>query len=325
MEKFRWCFIGTGSLACQVARQLNKSGRHKIVSCYTRNYDKAVAFAHKYGGKGYSSPEEAITADGVEGVYIVTPHNAHYRYAKIALELGKPVFCEKAFTVNAAETDCLIALSKEKGVYLCEAMWTWFSPAANCTKKWINDGKIGRITEAHFSYHIKTTGYEGRHTDPRRAGGALLDITIYPITYAYRLWGYPAKIESKAVIRNGIDLSDDIVFTYPDGLKVTITASINDNKGLEYMRIKGENGIIKAPFFHAYNRVYYRKGFFKVESFKGNGPRINSYLDEFDAVSEDIRTGRLESEMVPLKSTGDVMHILDTIREQIGLFYDNLE
>lgn len=216
MEKFKWCFIGTGNLASQVAKQLNKSGRHEIISCYTRNFDKAVDFAKKYGGKGYKTAHEAITASGVEGVYIVTPHNAHYRYAEMALNLGVPVFCEKAFTVNAEEADSLIKLSKEKGIYLCEAMWTWFSPAANCTKKWIDENKIGEITDAHFSYHIKTTGHKGRHTDPHRAGGALLDITVYPITYAYRLWGYPETIESKAIIKNGIDLCDDIIFTYPD-------------------------------------------------------------------------------------------------------------
>ena len=104
MEKFRWCFIGTGNLAATVASQLRKSGRHEIVSCYTRNYVKGKAFAEKYGGTAYDTPEKAITAEGVEGVYIVTPHNAHYRYAELSLKLGKPVFCEKAFTVTAKET-----------------------------------------------------------------------------------------------------------------------------------------------------------------------------------------------------------------------------
>lgn len=325
MEKFGWCFIGTGSLAKQVATQLNKSGRHNIVSCYSRRIESAAEFAEKYGGKAYYTVEEAINADGVEGVYIVTPHNAHYRYAKISLEQGKPVFCEKPFTVTADETDSLISIAKERGLYICEAMWTWFSPAANCTKRWIDEQVVGKIKDAHFSYHIKTTGYKGRHTDSKRAGGALLDITIYPITYAYRLWGIPEKIESKAVIRNGIDLSDDIIFTYPGGFNVYITASIDDYKGLEYMTIKGDKGIIKAPFFHAMNKVSYKNSFFDRKTFRGNGPKVNSYLDEFDSVAEDIRAGKTQSEMVPLKATSDVMHILDKVRAQIGLTYDSLE
>ena len=324
MTKFRWCFIGAGDLARTVANQLDKSGRHEVVSVYTRNYEKGLAFAEKHGAKAYPTPEEAMTAEGVDGVYIVTPHSSHYKYAKMAIELGVPVFCEKAFTVTAKETDELIALAKEKNVYLCEAMWTWFSESANKTKEWIDEGKIGRVHSADFSYHVRTIDKKGRHTDPKRAGGALLDITIYPVTYAYRLWGTPAAIESVGVIKEGIDHSEKIVFTYPD-FKVSISASIADFKGLEKMTIKGENGEITASFYHCCNGVTYKKSLFKKETFRGKGPKFNSYLDEFDAVAEDIRAGRTESKMVPLKATSDVMHILDKIREQIGLEYPVLE
>ncbi len=324
MEKFKWCFIGTGSLAKTVASQLNKSGRHEIVSCYTRNLNKGKEFAKKYGGSAYDTPEKAITADGVEGVYIVTPHNAHYRYVKQALELGKPVFCEKAFTVTAQETDALIALAKEKDLYLCEAMWTWFSPTANQTKKWIDEEKLGKIYSANFTYHVNIINGAERVRDPKRAGGALLDITVYPITYAYRLWGMPQKIESKGVLKHGIDISEEIVFTYSD-FKVNISASIADFKGFEKMSIKGEKGEIKATLYHAMNGVTLKKSMFKKETFKGNGPKLNSYLDEFDTVAKEIREGIKESRMVPLKATSNVMHLLDEIRTQIGLNYDNLE
>lgn len=325
MEKFRWCFIGLGDLAKTVAGQLNKSGRHEIVSCYTRNYEKAVSFSQKYGGVAYNTPEEAISAENVDAVYIVTPHNAHYRYVKMALEIGKPVLCEKAFTVTATETDELIALAKKKNIYLCEAMWTWFSESANKTKSWIDEGKAGKIQGADFTYHVRTIDRKGRHTDPKRAAGALLDITIYPVTYAYRLWGVPQKIESKGIIKDGIDHSEKITFTYKDGFKVTISASVADFRGLESMFIKGENGEIIAPFYHCCNGVTFKKSFFKKEKFKGKGPKFNSYLDEFDTVASEIRKGLTESEKVPLKATSDVMHILDTIREQIGLYYDELE
>lgn len=324
MEKFRWCFIGLGDLAKTVAGQLNKSGRHEIVSCYTRNYDKAVAFAEKYGGAAYDTVEKAISDENVDGVYIVTPHNAHYRYVKTALELGKPVLCEKAFTVTAEETDELIALAREKNIYLCEAMWTWFSESANKTKEWIDNGKIGSVQGADFTYHVRTIDRKGRHTDPKRAGGALLDITVYPITYAYRLWGTPDEIESVGVIKEGIDHSEKIVFTYP-GFKVSISASVADFKGLEKMTIKGEKGEIKAPFYHCANGVTYKKSLFKKEKFKGKGPKFNSYLDEFDTVASEIRQGLTESRTVPLKATSDVMHILDEIRGQIGLEYPELD
>ena len=99
------------------------SGRHEIVSCYTRNMDNAKAFAEEFHCKAYGSAEEAILADGVEGVYVVTPHNAHFRYVKEALELGKPVLCEKAFTANARQAEELLMLAEKEGVFITEAMW----------------------------------------------------------------------------------------------------------------------------------------------------------------------------------------------------------
>lgn len=321
MERFGWCIIGTGSLARMVADQLNKSSRHRVVSCYSRRYEQAQEFASKHGGRAYESASEAILADGVDGVYIVTPHNAHFRYAKQAIELGKPVLCEKAFTVTAKETDELIALAKEKGVYLCEAMWTWFSPSAWKTKEWIDEKRIGKLKNANFTYHFKTTGRGDRHTDPRRAGGALLDITIYPITYAYRLFGMPKNMDISGVIVGGVDFGEEIKLGY-DGFDVNISASINDFNGLEKMIIKGDEGEIIAPFYHCKNGVTLKNGPFKKERFKGSGPLLNSYLDEFDAVAEDIRAGRIESALVPLKATSDVMHILDELRMKMGLHFD---
>jgi predicted dehydrogenase len=325
MEKFKWCFIGTGTLAKQVARQLTDSGRHELVSCYTRNFEKCKEFASKYQCKAYESVEEAIMADGVEAVYVVTPHNAHFRYVKQALELGRPVLCEKAFTVEAVETDELIAIARGRNVYLAEAMWTWFSPAANQVKRWIDERKIGNIESVKFTYHMKSINYAERVADPKRAGGALLDITIYPITYAYRLWGMPVKIESTGNIQNGIDYGEDVTLTFANGIKADISASIADFKGFEKMSIKGDNGEISAFLYHAMNKVTCKKGLFKKEVFSGSGPRINSYLDEFDTVADEIRRGLKESEKVPLSATSNVMHILDEVRSQIGLVYTELE
>jgi predicted dehydrogenase len=322
---FHWCFIGTGRLAHQVAKQITESGKHAVVSCYTRNYEKAKAFGEQFGAQAYEQVEDAITAKDVDGVYIVTPHNVHFKYAKLALELGKPVFCEKAFTVTAEETDALIALAREKNLYLAEAMWTWFSPAANQVKKWIDEEAIGRVQSADFTYHMMSLQYAPRVSDPKRAGGALLDITIYPITYAYRLWGMPVQIESRGVIENGIDVGEEVTLTFSCGATAHISASIADIKGWERMRIQGEDGIIHANEYHAHNKVTMKRNLQKKVVFRGPGPRMNSYLDEFDQVAEDIRQGKKESAMVPLQVTSDVMHILDRIREQIGLQYDALE
>lgn len=323
METFGWCFIGTGKLAGQVAQQLAGT-RHKIVSCYTRNFENAKTFAASVGAEAYEEATDAITAPGVDAVYVVTPHNAHFRFAKLALQLGKPVLCEKSFTVTARETEELIALARGKGVYLAEAMWTWFSPAANQVKAWVDGGAIGDVTGADFTYHM-ISRYGGRTTDPRRAGGALLNITVYPITYAYRLFGYPEKIQATGVIAGGVDQSEEIEMVFPGGVCCHISASAVDKKGFEKMTIRGSRGKIKALLYHALNRATLRKGLLGRTVFKGPGGLFNSYVTEFDIAAREIREGLTESKMVPLQATCDVMKIMDTIRGQIGLEYPDLE
>lgn len=319
---FNWCFIGAGKLAGIVASQIQATGRHKVVSCYTRNFEKCQQFCDEFGAKAYKTAEEAINDPDVDGVYVVTTHNAHYRYVKLALELGKPVFNEKAFTVKASETDELIKLSKEKDLYLAEAMWTWFCPAANKVYDWVSTGEIGEVKKARFTFRTNGINYAPRVGDAKRAGGALLDITVYPITYAYRLWGYPEKIESIGIIENGIDTSEEIIFTYKD-FKVQISVSLIDDDG-EQMTITGTKGTISAPYYHFKNFVTLSKEGENV-NFSGPGPEDNSYVDEFDTVAMEIKNGLKESEVVPLKATSDVMHIMDVIGEQIGLVYDDLE
>ena len=322
---FNWCFIGCGKLANTVAKQMTKHGGHKILSCYTRDFDKCKTFAESFGATPYDNANDAILAEGVDAVYVVTPHNAHHRFTKLALELGKPVLCEKAFTVTAEETEELIALAKDRGLYLCEAMWTWFSPAANKVKNWVDTGEIGKALGADFTYHMMSVNYAPRNSDPRRAGGALLNITVYPISYAYRLFGYPTSIESTGKIVNGIDHGEEIKMTFKGGEVVNISASMVDTKGFEKMTIYGDKGKITAPLYHASGIATLYKKPLSIKPFLSGGKIFNSYMDEFDKVADEIRRGLTESEFYPLKSTLDVMKIMDEIRGQIGLVYDNLE
>ena len=322
---FNWCFIGCGKLAHTVAEQMKKHMGHKIISCYTRDFYKCKTFGEKYGATPFESAADAITADGVDGVYVVTPHNAHHRFTKLALELGKPVLCEKAFTVTSEETEELIALAKEKNIYLCEAMWTWFSPAANKVKDWVDSGEIGKVSGADFTYHMMSVNYAPRNSDPRRAGGALLNITVYPIAYAYRLFGYPASIESTGKIVDGIDHGEEIKMTFAGGEVVNISASMVDTDGFEKMTIYGERGKIKAPLYHASGIASLHRGLLHSKLYLSGGKLFNSYMDEFDKVAEEIQNGLTESEVYPLRSTLDIMKIMDEIRGQIGLEYNDLE
>lgn len=316
MSSFHWCFIGTGTLAGTVAKAITASGRHEIVSVYTRRMEKAREFTAKYGGTPCEKPEEAICDPRVDGVYVVTPHNSHYTYVKLALELGKPVLCEKAFTTDAGQARELIDLAREKKLYLAEAMWTWFGPVAQEVKRWMDEGEYGTLRRVVANYHMNSKGYAPRVTDPNLAGGALLDVGVYPITYLYRLFGKPVKIQCTGVLKGGVDMREEVAMTFQSGQTFTASASIDDFRGLEHVLLEGDKGRTSLWFFHMANKVkLVRRG--RAEVFRGNG----GYLHEFDTVSREIREGLTESRLVPLSCTLDVMEILDECRRQMGLVY----
>lgn len=314
---FNWCFIGAGTLANKVARQILPSGRHKITAVYTRNPRKCRAFAEQYGGAAYDSAQAAAAAPEVDGVYIVTPHTSHYEYAKLSLSLGKPVLCEKPVTVTAPEAAELFALAEERGVYLAEAMWTWFSPVARKVKEWVDAGELGEVIRAEASYCADSRGYAPRCADPNLAGGALLDVGIYPITYLYRLFGRPAAVRCSGQLEGGIDLSEDVELTFSNGLTGSIRVSMCDPQRAEIVDLEGTKGRIVCPSYHGASQVELIRREGESEVFRGDG----GYLNEFDAAAGEIRAGLTGSLLVPPAATVDVMKIMDECRRQMGLVY----
>lgn len=314
---FNWCFIGAGRLARGVAREITRSGRHRVVSVYARRPERCREFARPYGALPCATAAEAIAAAGVDAVYIVTPHSTHYEYAKLALELGKPVLCEKPFATDAGQAEELIRLARSKGLYIAEAMWTWFSPVANQVKSWLDSGEFGELKKVKFTYHAAIKNGASRLTDPNQAGGALLDIGVYPITYLYRLFGNPVKVECAGELENGVDLREDVAMTFSDGGRYVASISMADWTGLERMSIKGTKASLTTFFYHNAGRVKLKRKQGKNEVFKGDG----SMLNEFDLVAREIREGLAESRYVPYQSTLDVMRVLDECRRQLGLVY----
>ena len=314
---FNWCFIGAGTLANIVAKAILPSGRHRIATVYTRRPQKCREFAGKCGAAACDSAEAAISTPDVDGVYIATPHTSHYEYARLALSLGKPVLCEKPITVSAPEAAELFALAAEKGVYLAEAMWTWFSPVAQKVRQWYEAGEFGTLYHAEARYHIDSQRYAARCTDPDLAGGALLDVGIYPITYLYRLFGKPAEIRCIGRLEGGIDLCEEVTMSFLNGLTCTASVSMCDFRGLEKVRLEGSKGRVRYYFFHNANRVKLVRRGGRNEVFKANG----GYLNEFDVAAGEIRRGLTQSLLVPPGATTDVMEILDECRRQMKLVY----
>lgn len=316
-EVFRWAFIGAGTLGKQVARDITASGRHQVVSVYTRNFERCKAVADQYGALAARSAEEAIACPGVDGVYIVTPHNSHYEYTLQALSLGKPVLCEKALTTDAAKAAEMFRLSAEKGLYLSEAMWTWFSPVANRVKAWLDAGEYGEIQKVHLDHLTYAVDYAPRVSDPNTAGGALLDVGVYPLTYVYRLFGMPEKIECRGVVQNGIDTGEDISLTYPGGKVFTVSTSMLTKQGHESLLLEGSRARTFLPGFHYAGSVTLERKDGEPETFSGFG----GILNEFDLAAAEIREGLTESRFVPRRASLDVMKIMDECRRQLNLVY----
>lgn len=315
MEKFRWAYIGSGSIANSTARDIIK-GNHMIVSVYSRNIEKARTFADKFEADALNDFDSAVNREDVDGVYIATPHTSHIEYAVRAMKLGKSVLCEKPVGVSLKEVEVAIETAKSENIYFCEAMWTWFSDVALTVKKWVHSGEIGEIKDVVINYAFpgilmpKTS----RVLTPETAGGALLDIGIYPITYCYNLFGIPDKIHCTGKIKNGIDIAETVILEY-NGFKCTLNMSLCRLK--ENCLIKGSRGTVSLPaFFHMASKAILKneKG---SKTFNGK----TDYLTEFTKVAEEIRQGKTESDYIPFEATRECMRIMDECRKQMKLVY----
>lgn len=314
MAKFKWAYIGSGSIADKTAKSILK-GEHKIVTVYSRNYDNAKAFTTKHGGRACRTAEEAISFEGVDGVYIATPHTSHVEYSLMALKMKKPVLCEKPVGISAKDVEFLIETAKENDTYFAEAMWSWFSDTSITLKRWIDSGKIGKVKKVkiHHEYPGLKKKPDSRVLDPMTAGGALLDIGIYPVTYCYNLFGVPDKIECEGVLENGIDIKENITLHYGT---VQCELHISFERLNESFVAEGTEGKIHLPMFHVAPAVILRSN-------KGNSVSFGktTYLNEFDRVAEEIKQGKKQSDYIPFESTLQCMKIMDECRQQLGLKY----
>jgi predicted dehydrogenase len=314
MSDFRWAYVGSGNIAKSTARSITK-GAHRITAVYSRNGEKAKSFASKYGARAFSSFDEMLEKGEFDALYIATPHTSHLEYSIKAMQSGKPVLCEKPVGVSTAEVDAMLNTSKENGVYFCEAMWTWFSDVALNVKKWVDEKRIGEIKSVHIDYAFPglMMSKNSRVLTPETAGGALLDIGIYPITYCYNLFGYPKDIKCSGTLKNGIDVGETVVLSY-DGFDCTLEMSLAKLK--EGCKIIGSKGEINVPVFHM-AMLANMKAEGKKESFKGK----TDYLTEFTRAAEEIRAGKTESDYIPFEATRNCMKIMDECRRQMGLVY----
>ena len=313
---FGWAIIGCGGIARNAAMAILQSGG-KIISVWNRTKIRAEEFSARYGGAVYETARDAILAPGVEGVYIALTANLHAEYMMLCIECGKPVLCEKPFTVNAAQAEAVLALARQRKVYVAEAMWTWFNATAKQVKHWVQEGYPGKIRNVYGTYSfpmLKSPLRKPRHTSPEMIGGALLDTGVYGLRYCYELFGMPKQIYCAGRIAGGIDLGEEITLFY-DSFKADFIFSRDQNHGETFI-IFGEKGKITVPAYHCARKAV-MKGMISAKTKDAS----DLFMIMFDRTAREIRSGCTEPEISRHQSTLDVMTIMDECRRQMGLKY----
>ena len=314
--------LGAGNIAGVLAQTF---ARMDGVECYaiaSRTLEKAEAFAGKYGfAAAYGSYEELVKDSKVDLVYIATPHSNHYEDMKLCISHGKPVLCEKAFTMNSGQAKEIAKLSEEKGVYVTEAIWTRYMPSRKMINDILASGIIGnvRTLTANLSYVIHGNY---RITAPELAGGALLDVGVYGINFALMHFGTDIeRIESSVQMTDtGVDGAESITIHYKDGKMAVLNHSIycrSDRKGI----IHGDKGyLVVENINNPQSIAVYDTNDVLLQ--KVTVPeQISGYEYQVLETMECLRQGKTESVSMPLADSVYVMEVMDSIRKQWGLVY----
>ena len=314
--------MGSGNIAGIMAGTINKMKNVRVYAVASRQQVHADVFAGKYGcKKAYGSYADLVADKKVDLIYVATPHSEHYENVKMCLEAGKPVLCEKAFTLNTAQAEELVHIAAEHKVFLAEAMWTRYMPMLTTIREVIGSGIIGepKTLTANLGYVISD---KERLTNRALGGGALLDVGVYTINFALMIFGHNiSKIASCCTFtETGVDEQNAICLQYYDGKAANLNSSmvsLSDRQGIIY----GTKGFAVVENINNFESIaVYDRQYKKVASYKCP-KQISGYEYEVAACIEAIKCGLVECAQMPHSETLRVMRIMDEIRSQWGMKY----
>jgi len=227
--QLRWGILGTGLIAETFATDLTLTDSGIVAAVGSRSQESADRFAQKYGIDRAHSSYEALVADPeVDVVYVATPHPMHRDNAILALEAGKPVLVEKPFTMSSTEARDIVAVAREKQLFAMEAMWTRFLPHVAVIREWLSQGALGEIVTVsadHGQWFAEDP--EFRLFAPELGGSALLDLGIYPVSFASMVLGTPNRIVSISdPAFTGVDAQTSMLFGYQSGAQAVLTCTL---------------------------------------------------------------------------------------------------
>ncbi len=325
MTNLKWAMVGTGFMSTLILKDFALAAGTELVALVSRDVAKADA---RLAAEGIAAKaltfEQAIADPEIDVIYIGTPHASHFGLAKQALEAGKNVLVEKAFTMDAAEARELAAIAKQHNRFLMEAMWTKFQPMLIEVKRLVESGRIGKLklVESSFGMNLPFDDSQ-RLFNFEQGGGSALDQGVYTATWAH--WFADSKITKQIthgeLFTNGSDASVHTTFEYENGTFGIALTSLVATLGFGG-RLVGDTGSIEIV-----------GQFWNTEEININGPfdgqdhpvenikmphKGAGYVHMIEAVNEAILAGNLESEQHPLSFTIEIMEILDEARRQIN-------
>ncbi len=318
----KFAILAPGKIAQKMSTAVSGLADVEKYAVGSRSLERAEAFAKEWGyEKAYGSYEELLSDPQVELVYVASPHSHHYEHTKLCLEHGKHVLVEKAFTVNRQQAEELVALAREKNLLLAEAIWTRYMPSRKMISDLVESGIIGEVTSltANLGYVL---GGIPRMEEPELAGGALLDLGVYPINFALMVFGNDvSKIEASAVKSpKGIDWINSITLTFADGKLAVLHSNMlaqTDREGV----ISGTKGYIKAQNINNCEEIRVYDVNHNLIKTCAIPEQINGYEYEVIACMRAMKEGKIECEEMPHQETLRVMDIMDEIRSIWGMKY----
>lgn len=319
----RWGILGTGGIARAFALGLRHAPGAVLAAVGSRTRESAEAFARELGAEtAYGSYEALAAAPGVDIIYIATPHAMHAENALLALGGGKAVLCEKPFAMNRREAQAVVALAREKNLFLMEAMWTRFLPALAEVRHVMASGEIGEIVQVQADFGFAATRDPAHRVNKRElGGGALLDLGIYPLSIACALLGPAQGVQAQAIMsETGVDATTVFTLKHAGGTLSAGSCSLRARSSCELVVSGTEGSIRMHRMFHLADRI--------TVEVHGQAPRTvatpylgNGYTHEAIEAGAWLRMGCIEHPGMTHEETLALMALLDEIRRQIGLSY----
>ena len=323
METYRWGILAPGRIARKFAIGLQELPRAEVYAVASRDISRADAFGNEFNiPHRYDNYEALVANPAIDIIYIANPHPFHHKSVLLCLEHGKAVICEKPLGTNAMEVEAMVAKAREKKVFLMEAMWMRFLPAIVQVHKWLTEGLIGdvRFLMADFGFYGEFDP-QNRKYNPDLAGGALLDIGIYPISLAYMIFGEePVQVQSSAHIgQTGVDELSAYTFIYKNGAIAQLSSTYSTESPKE-AHIMGTKGVIRMPLFWKAQEASVQLHGGPLKHYDFSYPATGLQY-QARCVMDCLSEGLTECNTMPLDETLRISKLMDNMRAEWGLKY----